>query len=173
MPRKNASQSISWLPATRRKPSCSAKRSKRVRPQAEKSCLLRTGRELLAGIAVGQLYSVIPPEHDPAALLEAGEDTAHCLGRQAEIVSDVSTCHRKVDEIRFAAKAFLATSKGKQEGRDPLMRRLAAEQHHLLLRRGELVRRHGIHRAAGRADAAGSGRPSPASALRRCRRMRC
>src|SRR6185437_3013793 len=142
MPRKSPSQSISWLPATRRKPSCSAKRSKRVRPQAEKSCLLRTGRELFDGIAVGQLYSVVPPEHDPAARLEAGEDTAHRLGRQAEIVSDVCTCHRKVDEIRFAAKPFLATGKGAQQRGDPLKRRLAAEQHHLLLRRGELVRRH-------------------------------
>ena len=77
-------------------------------------------------------------QSDQPCLAQAREGQAHRLNRNAKVVGDIGAGHRQVNNSAFLRT--LPLRKLQEKARDTLAGRLAAQQQHLLLRRGQLSR---------------------------------
>ena len=89
--------------------------------------------------ALDDLQMVRIGHDDQPGFAQAGQGTAHRIDGQPKMVGNIGPGHRHVDPLAFFGR--LALGQLEHEARNPLVRILAAQQQHLLLRRSELGRR--------------------------------
>src|SRR6476661_898990 len=86
-------------------------------------------------------------DDDDLLLREFREYTADGFERQAEVVADVLPRERQIDPRRGGADARPAVAEAVEKARHLLVRRLAAQEDHVVLRRGEFAGAGRVHSA--------------------------
>jgi hypothetical protein len=113
--------------------------------------LVVTCGDLFQTLAFEHLHPVLALKPDQAPPAQFGQHPAHGFLCQAQIVGDIQPAHRQVEALRHrTGDRLLALEEFEEEARQSLRGVLAAQQHYLALRGGQLVRRHAVQFALDR-----------------------